>query len=296
MRLRRRLVMLGVAVGIALIGFAVWWSRSEWVDAGEAAVLYRVQGGLESRVIRPGRIWVPFWSTLYKYPTAMQEAVYTNDPMSGEVKAADAINVTTNENANTAFDVVVWYHVAPENVITVFSNFKNIPIEVIQSQHIRGAVRQAVQDIGTQYDAFSLMGERRPEASKKLTKRLKELLEYKGITVDRADFAGASPAPEIAGRITSQVNALTNLRISEISNQMARINRDTAIIKATATSKAQNLAAGSAKAKSLEFQSVELDIQALEKWNGHVPPIMVRPGQNVTITPGMLEAVRREGK
>jgi len=43
-------------------------------------VLFHASGGLERKVYSPRRIFVPWLTTLYTYPTMEQSAIYTNDP------------------------------------------------------------------------------------------------------------------------------------------------------------------------------------------------------------------------
>jgi hypothetical protein len=230
-------------------------------------------------------------TTLYTYPTQEQAAIYTSDPDEGEVKSADSVKVTTNDNANTDFDIVVWYHIAPDDVLKVFDNYKGQPIEQIQSSVIRSAVRQAASNIGTQYDAFSLMGEARGEASTKLTTLLQQELGQRGITVDGAEFAGHSPNPAILTRITAQINAETDLNIAKTRQEIAKSKKDIAITLATAQAEAARLKSAQTQAKSLELLSIEADISALKKWDGKIPPIQTKPGQTVVVTPEVLRAV-----
>jgi hypothetical protein len=287
--------VVGRTAGLLLlgaIGFGIFWSRCQWVPAGHVGVIYAASGGLQKEVISPKRVFVPWMSQLYVYPTMVKAAIYTNAPDQGEVKSADAIQVTTNDNANTPFDVVVWYSVKPENVQLVFNSFRAIPIEEIQSQHLRAAVREAVNSVGPNYDTFQLMGPKRGEASIKLRDELKKIMERKGITINSAEFAGAYPSSEIMQRITNRVNSLTELKISEIRRQIALVQRDSAVIKATAQAKAQQVASAQTKDRSLDMLRMEADNAALEKWNGHLPPIQLKQGQTVIVTPEMLTAVQ----
>ncbi|MFK4985473.1 hypothetical protein ACI4B7_26975, partial [Klebsiella pneumoniae] len=87
-------------------------------------------------------------------------------------KASDGILITTSDNANTVFDISVIYHVEAENVIKVFNTFGAIPIEVIQAQHIRRAIKDGVNEVGPKYTVFELMGPKRDMASLDLTKEL----------------------------------------------------------------------------------------------------------------------------
>jgi hypothetical protein len=296
MKLRTLLVRLGVVVALLAIGGGFFLSRCQWVPAGHVGVIYAANGGLQKEIIRPRRVFVPWMSQLYVYPTMLKAAIYTNDPTMGEVKAADAIQVTTNDNANTPFDVVVWYSVKPEDVQTVFNSFRAIPIEEIQSQHIRAAVREAANAVGPQYDAFQLMGPKRREASVQLKEELTRILQRKGITIQAAELASAYPSQEITARITNRVNSLTELKISEIKRQIAAVQRDTAVIRATAQAKAGQLASAQTKDRSIDLLRLEADLAALEKWDGHLPPIQVRPGQTVIVTPDVLSMVQRGGK
>lgn len=294
--IRGRLAIAGVVVGLIAVGFLIFLSRSQWVPAGHVGVIYSAARGLQPEVIPPKRVFIPWMSTLYVYPTMVKSAIYTNDPEEGEIKAADAIQITTNDNASTPFDVVVWYRVKPEDVHTLFNNFRAIPIEEIQSQHIRRAVKEAVNLAGTRYDAFQLMGPKRGEASGYLLKQLQGTLGRKGITVERAEFAGAYPNEQITQRIMSRVNSMTELEISRIRQQIAQVQRDTAVVKAKAQNEAQKLTAATTKGKSLELLSLEADIEGLKKWDGQMPAIQTKPGQTVIVTPDLLSQMRGGGQ
>src|SRR5437763_14210509 len=120
---------------IAAIVFIWYWSRCEWIDWGEVGMMYSAGSGLDrTRVYRPGRVYVPPFSTLIRYPTKQMIALYTNDEKAGEVKAADAVAVTTNDNASTNFDVQVLYHVNPSDVPKLYDPFRGLRIEDIQAQ------------------------------------------------------------------------------------------------------------------------------------------------------------------
>lgn len=292
MKLKQMVARAVALMLLGAVGVGIFMSRCQWVPAGHVGVIYAASGGLQKEVIPPKRVFVPWMSQLYVYPTMVKAAIYTNDANQGETKAADAIQVTTNDNANTPFDVVVWYSVKPENVQLVFNSFRAIPIEEIQSQHLRAAVREAVNTVGPDYDAFQLMGPKRGEASIKLRDELRRIMERKGITINSAEFAGAYPSPEIMQRITNRVNSLTELKISEIRREIALVQRDSAVIKAQAQAKAQQLASAQTKDRSLELLRLEADQAALEKWNGHLPPVQIKQGQTVVVTPEMLSAVQ----
>jgi len=291
-RLKRITIGSSILLGFFLVGFGVWNGLHRWIPAGHVGVLYHASGGLERTVYPPRRIYVGWLTTLYTYPTMEQAAIYTNDPDEGEVKAADAVRVTTNDNANTDYDIVLWYHVEASDVLKIFDNYKTQDIKQIQSTVIRASVRQQASVVGREYDAFALMGGSRKEASNKLTTLLQNELGNKGITIDRAEFASPYPNEAIMQRITNQVNAETELRIAQINQEKAKLEKDIAITQATAFAEASRLKSAQTQTKSLEMLKIDTDIEAMRKWDGHIPPIQAKPGQTIIITPEALATLQ----
>jgi regulator of protease activity HflC (stomatin/prohibitin superfamily) len=277
---------------VAVIVFLWYWSRCDWIDWGEVGMMYSAGRGLDrTRVYTPGRVYVPPFSTLIRYPTKQMIALYTNDESVGEVKAADAVAVTTNDNASTNFDVQVLYHVRKEDVPKLYDTFRGLRIEDIQAQHIRAALREAANDVGTRYDAFELMGVKRKEASDQLERKVTEILAPKGITVDSADFLGHYANQQINQRIIQRVNALTELEISKIRNKMAQIQRKTDVVRAQAQAQAQQIAGNQTTQRSVEMLKLESDLKWLEKWDGQMPLIQPKPGQSLIVGPDLLKSL-----
>lgn len=283
MRLKRALLIIGIVLILILGWRGFVWSRTEWVPAGHVGLIFDAQSGLRKEVIPPRAVFVGWRQQLYVYPTQLQAAIYTQDPDEGEVKSADGILITTNDNANTVFDVVVMYRVRPEDVVTVFNAFGPIPIEEIQVNHIRRAVKEAVNVVGTRYDVFQLMGPKRGEAALAITQELQQRLASKGITVDTTMLGSCYPPAEVQSKITARVNSLTDLEISRLKSQLADIERQTALVKAKAASQAREITASQTQSKSLEMLRLETYEAALKKWNGELPMLESKPGQTLVL-------------
>jgi hypothetical protein len=281
-----------VVLGVCGTGFV--WSRTSWIPAGHVGVIYDASRGLLKDVYKPQAMFIGWRQRLYVYPTRLQNAVYTKDPNAGEVRAADPILITTNDNANTEFDVAVIYRVNPEDVIQVFNEFGARPIEEIQSTYIRRAVKEAANGTGTQYDLFSLMGPKRFEASKKITEELKRRLKPAGITVEQAMLTTCYPTQEFQSKITSRVNSYVELEISRLKREIAEIERQIAIVKGEANQQATALSAAQAKDRSIELLKLDAAEKALEKWDGSLPLISPKQGQSVFISPETLSQLQAQ--
>ena len=282
-RLKRVVLGAGILCGVGLLYWGFTYNRTEWIPAGHVGLLYNAQGGLKAEPIPPRAVYVGWRQQLYTYPTKLQAAIYTQDPTEGEVKAADGILITTNDNANTLFDVAVFYRVRAEDVVQVFNSFGPIPIQEIQTNHIRRAVKEAVNSVGTNYNVFELMGEKRVEVALKLTDALKKRLASKGITIEAAMLGSCYPSPEVQSKINARVNSLTELEISRLKGQLATIERQTATVRAQAASDARTITASQTQNKSLEMLKLDAYEAALKKWDGRLPALESKPGQTLIL-------------
>lgn len=267
----RFFVLVAVTVGVLLLGSTVLSSWIRWIPAGYVGLIYNAQKGLSKNVIRPRAVLVGPLDQLYLYPTMLRNAVYTEDSQAGEVKAADGILITTSDNANTTFDISVLYRVVPEDVVNIFNTYGPIPIETIQANHIRRAVRDAASEVGSKYDVFQLMGEKRGEASERLTASLAARLKSKGISIVRAMILGAHPSADMTQKINSRVNSYTMLEISRLQSTIAEVNKQTTVTLADAELRAKQLAAARTDSKSIEVLELELMELAIDKWDGRLP-------------------------
>ncbi|MFZ4506660.1 MAG: SPFH domain-containing protein [Fimbriimonas sp.] len=266
-------------------------SRTVWIPAGHVGIIFDASSGVQKDIIPARATYVGWRQQLFTYPTKLQAAIYTEDDKMGEVRAADGILVTTNDNASTLFDVVVCYRVREEDAIRAFNAFGAIRIEEIQSLHIRRAVKEAANVVSTQYDLFALMGPKRQEASEKITEELQKRLQSKGITVERAMLCGCYPSTELNQKITSRVNSYVELEISRLKQEIAEIDREIAVIKGEAENQASTLTAATSQDRSVEFLQMEAAAGAIEKWNGALPPVQARPGQTLVLGQDVLSAL-----
>lgn len=292
MRLKRILIGIGAAFGLGLAAFAFIEARSQWVDAGYVGILYDASAGVKGDVIPPRRVFVGWRQRLYTYPTKLQSAKYLQAADEGEVKAADGILITTNENANTLFDVAVVYRVQARDALKVFNAFGPIDIQSIQTQHLRRAVKDVVNEIGPQFDIFQIMGPKRGEFCDKATEALRKRMEPKGLTIDSLFLMTAYPSPETQQKIVQRINQYTEYEIALLRQKIAEVQRQTNVLTARARAEATRLTSASAKDTGIEQLQLQADEEAIEKWDGHLPPIKLGGGQTTVLDAGLLTALR----
>jgi regulator of protease activity HflC (stomatin/prohibitin superfamily) len=275
------LVILACVLGVSFEAFR--YSRTEWIPAGHVGVIYDANKGLQNQIIPPKAVYVGWRQRMLTYPTQIQPAIYTQDQNEGEVKAADGIQVTTNDTANTTYDVIVYYRVNKNDVLKAYASFGAIPIADVQTLHIRRAVKEAANNIGVQYNAFELMGEKREEANAKLLAELQRLLAQKGISVEVAKFGACSPSSDLQTKINARVNAYTELEIARLNGERAEVERQIAVIKAEAENRARTLSASQTQGTSLEMLKLQNYKAAIAKWDGRLPSISAQQGQTLVL-------------
>ncbi len=280
-----------VVAAIAIICTMVYQSHLQWIDAGNAGVIYNARTGLQDKVYDPQRLYIPWRCSLYQYPTQVKSAVYTQDPTMGEVKAADGIALVTNDNANTIFDIFVFYRVDKGNVVKVFNKFGAKSIEEIQTTQLRSFTRDVANLVSTSYDIFGLMGPERAEASAKMTTVLRDKMEPYGITVEYVLLGTAYPSDSTMSKINERVNALTDLQIAGIKGDIAEVQRQTSAITAHAETEAEGIKAVGTKARSLELLRLDADIKAAGKWDGALPMAPAKSGQSLMFSDDLMKAM-----
>ena len=268
---------------IPVVAFVFYNVSAHWIPAGEVGLVYNASGGLVDRVYRPQRLFLTPWQRLYTYPTKIQAAIYTSDPAYGEEKTADGILVTTSDNAQTTYDVVVYYRITPDSVVTAFKAFGPIPVEDIQSSHIRRFVKEAVNAVGTEYDVFALMGPKRQEASEKVQARLSGELGRRGIDIEHVFLVSPEPVGEVGSKIAARVNAYTQLATSKLRSQIATLDSEIAVLRGKTEARARSIVASGTNANSITMQKLELAEAAVDAWNGVLPPIQPNGKQTIIV-------------
>lgn len=282
-------------VALPLAAFVFYNVSAHWIRAGEVGLVYNASGGLVDRVYKPQRLFLTPWQRLYTYPTKIQAAIYTSDPAYGEEKSADGILVTTSDNAQTTYDVVVYYRITPDTVVTAFKAFGPIPVEDIQSQHIRRFVKEAVNAVGTEYNVFALMGPKRQEASLKVQDRLQGELGKRGIHIEHVFLVSPEPVGELGSKIAARVNAYTQLATSKLRSQIATLDSEIAVLRGKTEARARSIVASGTNANSITMQKLELAEAAVDAWNGVLSPIQANGKQTIILNGSDTKLVPTEG-
>jgi regulator of protease activity HflC (stomatin/prohibitin superfamily) len=182
---------------------------------------------------------------LFKAPYPIQHLVKMNVQTQKEQQNA---NAATRDLQSVRTTLAVNYHLTPDTARKVYvevgKDYKNRIIDPI--------LQESVKSVTAEYDAADLIA-KRPEVERKLSDNLTTKLNQRGITVDNVSIVNFTFSKKFDASIEQK-------QIAQQDAQKAQYQLLTAQLKA----KAQDV-----QAKTLTPEYLEL--QAIEKWDGHMP-------------------------
>ncbi len=121
----------------------------------------------------------------------------------GNLNRDDAVATLSRDQLILKFDVSVWYHLDPSQANNVYSDIGLDYKEVI----VRPAIRTALINAATKFDASDVMSLQRDAYSKMVTEILLHELSGKGIIVDNVLIRNVEPPKTVSDAIAAKLKA-----------------------------------------------------------------------------------------
>jgi regulator of protease activity HflC (stomatin/prohibitin superfamily) len=130
---------------LAFAGLLLLWKSFYIIDAGERGVILRL--GAVKGTAEPGMGFsIPFVDRVVRVSTQTQSAFYTN------------IDTYSRDQQSASIDVSVIFHVAPDNVAELYSEFGSLDAAV--ERDLARVLPSAMKEVFGQYTAASSIQER----------------------------------------------------------------------------------------------------------------------------------------
>lgn len=244
------------------------------IGAGKVGIVVYQNGtqkGVQDYPVKTGRIWYnPFTTTVYDYPTFMQNAVWTD---------REKISFNTAEGSRISCDVALSYSLEPSKVPYVFVKHRQ-ELEYITHNYLRNKVRDAINKHSAEYHAVEALSSKTQEIILNARKQLEEELTPEGFIIDTLSFISA-PDPE-----DPQVKQSISLVISstqkslEAENKVKQIEAEARQALAKAEGEAKSitaLAEAQAQANRILAESITPELvkyKMIEVWDGKMPQVL----------------------
>lgn len=249
----------------------------ERIDAGHVGIkvnLYGSDKGVSDITEVTGMVWYnPFTKSVYEVPTFVQNAVYTQ----AEDKKSDGneeFRVTTKDGMVAAFDLSMNYYTPADKITEIFRKYRR-PVSELEKTVVRTFLREAFNNVASKYTAESLY-ENRAEFEEEAEVIAKSILEKEGFVVEQIVVLNEIRLPaDITQRINDKVKAAQITKQMQEEVRQAEAAAEKRIAKARGDSTAMIVMAAaeanSYRIKKQELNTLLIQQQFIEKWDGKLP-------------------------
>ena len=173
------------------------------------------------------------------YKMSIQTKNYTMSSVSNEGNKSgdDAVATLSRDQLILKFDVSVWYHLDPAQANNVYSNIGVDYEEII----VRPAIRTALVDAATKFDASDVMSLQRDAYTKMVTEILLHELSGKGVILDNVLIRNVEPPAMVSDAIAAKLKAAQEAQQMEYTIQYAQKEAERKAIEAQGISNAQKI-------------------------------------------------------
>jgi regulator of protease activity HflC (stomatin/prohibitin superfamily) len=170
---------------------------------------------------------------------SVQTKAYTMSSVKNEGNKVgdDAVATLSRDQLILKFDVSVWYHLDPLQANNVYSNIGLDYEEVI----VRPAIRTALVNAATKFDASDVMSLQRDAYTKTVTELLLQELNGRGVILDNVLIRNVEPPATVSDAIAAKLKASQEAQQMEYTIQYAQKEAQRKAIEAQGISNAQKI-------------------------------------------------------
>lgn len=244
---------LGAVVIIILALLTIFFGPVYTVDAGERAVLL-TWGDISSGAIGPGlHFKMPFAQSVVTFNVQTQKYETGASAASKDLQVVDS-------------NIAVIYHLQPESVPTIYAELGyNYGDKVIQPQ-----VQEVLKAVTAKFSADQLITNRSAVAFQ-VQSMLRERLQVYGIFVESTAITNFNFSKSFNDAIEAKVTAQQQKQKAEMDLQRISVEGEQKVVSAKAEAEALRVQREAITPELLELRKVEVQKQAVDKWDGHLP-------------------------
>jgi regulator of protease activity HflC (stomatin/prohibitin superfamily) len=224
--------------------------------------------------------YLPITTKIVEYPVFNQRVVWTAS--SNEGKAVnEELTFQTKDNVPVAMDVAVNYTLLESKVPEFYTKFRADEISFFTHGFLRDQARNAVTQIGSEYAFDDVNGNKKEEFLTKVNQYLiKSVSEY-GVQIasNGVSMIGAMRVPEnLKNAIQARVQSIQDAIKSENDLRKMKAEAAKTVAQAEGEAAAMRAKSSSITPQFMELKKLELQEEAIKKWNGAMPVTMLGGG------------------
>ena len=252
--------------------------RVEPGHVGLKVNLYGGNRGVDSIPLVTGMVWYnPFSTTVYEYPTFVQTAVWTRNPHEGNNPNTpdgtnEEITFNSKEGLIISADISLSYQLAAEKAPHFYVQFRSDDINHFTHGFLRNVARDAFNEEAATYTVEELYATRKEEFLTKVRSRVNQQVGPYGIQIDQLGFIGAPRLPtNVMDALNGKIQAIQDAQRAQNRVQQAQAEAQIAVAKARGEAESNRILTLSLTSQLLQWRSLEIQQQAIGRWNGTLP-------------------------
>ena len=236
-------------------------------------------------LVTGGVVYNPITEDIYKFPTFMQNAVWTKENTSGS-PGDDSVTFNSIEGAVINADIALAYTFVADKVPSIFVEFRQSP-QVITHGFMRNEINNEFNRIASTMKASDIFGEKKQFLLDNVRSNVNVKLGPKGFKFELISFHGGLRVDQsVQSRINAVLEASQRAIEAETKVKQSKAEADQAIEKARGE-KESNIAKAEGEAKSIALKAEAqakanlvlaqsltpslVQYEALQKWDGKLP-------------------------
>ena len=236
-------------------------------------------------LVTGGVVYNPITEDIYKFPTFMQNAVWTKENTSGS-PGDDSVTFNSIEGAVINADIALAYTFVADKVPSIFVEFRQSP-DVITHGFMRNEINNEFNRIASTMKASDIFGEKKQFLLDNVRSNVNVKLGPKGFKFELISFHGGLRVDQsVQSRINAVLEASQRAIEAETKVKQSKAEADQAIEKARGE-KESNIAKAEGEAKSIALKAEAqakanlvlaqsltpslVQYEALQKWDGKLP-------------------------
>jgi regulator of protease activity HflC (stomatin/prohibitin superfamily) len=249
-----------IAVGIALLFFLLILNPFVKIDAGERGVLLNF-GAVAPDVLDEGlHLRIPIMQRVVNMDVKIQKSETRSEAASKDLQDITSV-------------IALNYHVIPDKANWVYQNIGT----AFKERIIDPNVQEAVKAVTAKYTAVQLIGERE-KVSAAIRDTLKEKLADYNLFVDGFSVIDFSFSKKFTNAIEAKQEAEQFALKAQRDLERIKIEAEQKVTAAKAEAESLRLQKQQITTELIELRKVEAFREAIAKWNGTVPNVLLSGG------------------
>ena len=174
---------------------------------------------------------------VYRMSIRTQEYTMSVVEEEGQVKRDDSIEALTKDGLTVKLDVTVWYRLDPSKAVQVYRTIGPNYVSVV----VRPAIRTALRDAATHFNAVDIYSEKRQEFVEMAEGEMKESIEPRGIIIERVLLRNVSLPDKVRQAIEEKLAAEQEAQKMQFVLEKERLEAERKRVEAQGLADAQRI-------------------------------------------------------